>query len=58
MKGSEFDFDYVHLLYYECHEIKLNDGGSYKDSPDWIKNKNTTINPINKNDKKCFQYPI
>ena len=58
MKGSEFVFDYVHLLYHECHKIKLNDDGSYIDSPDWIKNKNTTINPINKNDKKCFQYPI
>ena len=30
MKGSEFVFDYVHLLY--C-------GGLYTDSPDWIKNK-------------------
>ena len=58
MKGSEFVFDYVHLLYHECHKIQLNDDGSYIDSPDWIKNKNTTINPINKNDKKCFQYPI
>ena len=30
-------------------------GGSYIDSPDWIKNKKTTINPINDNDK-YFQY--
>ena len=22
MKGSEFVFDYVHLFYYKCHEIK------------------------------------
>ena len=22
MKGSEFVFDYVHLLYYKCHVIK------------------------------------
>ena len=21
MKGSEFGFDYVHLLYYKCHKI-------------------------------------
>ena len=35
MKGSEFVFDYVHLLYYKCH--KINCGGSYIDSPDWIK---------------------
>ena len=46
MKGSEFDFDYVQLLY--CHKINLNSGGSYIDSPDWIKDKKATINPINK----------
>ena len=23
MKGSEFVFDYVHLLYYKCHKINL-----------------------------------
>ena len=31
---------------------------SYIDSPDWIKNKNLTINPINKKDNKCFQYAV
>ena len=25
---------------------------------DWIKNKKATINPINKKDKKCFQYAV
>ena len=39
MRGSEFVFDYVQLLYYKCHKINLNRGGSYMDSPDWIKNK-------------------
>ena len=29
MRGSEFVFDYVHLLYYKCHNIILNRGGSY-----------------------------
>ena len=38
-KGSEFAFDYVHLLYYKSHKINPNRGGSYIDSPDWIKNK-------------------
>ena len=46
MKGSEFVFDYAHLLYYKCHKINANCGGSYIDSPDWIKNKTATINPI------------
>ena len=39
-----------------CHKINLNLGGSYIDSPDWIKKKKPTINPINKKDNKCFQY--
>ena len=58
MGGSEFVSDYVHLLYYKCHKINLNRGGLYMDSPDWIKNKKATINPINKKDNKCFQYAV
>ena len=34
MKGSEFVFDFVHLLYYKCHKINPNHSGSYIDSPD------------------------
>ena len=33
MKGSEFVFDYVQLLYYKFHKLNLNCGGSYIDSP-------------------------
>ena len=33
MRGSEFVFDYVRLLYYKCHKIYLNCGGPYVDSP-------------------------
>ena len=58
MKGSEFTFDYVNLSYCKCHKINLNLGGSYIDSPDQIKNKKATINPINKKDNKCIQYAI
>ena len=50
MKGSEFVFDCVHFLYYKCHTVNRNHGGSYIDSPDWIKNIKTTINLINKKD--------
>ena len=32
MKGSEFVFDYVHLLYYECYKNYLSCPGSYIDS--------------------------
>ena len=48
MAGSEFVFGYVQLLHYKCHKINLNPGGSYSDSPGWIKNKKATINPMNK----------
>ena len=55
MAGSGFIFDCAHLLYYKCHKINFIYAGSYIDSPDWIKNKKGSINPVNKNDK-WFQY--
>ena len=55
MKGSEFAFNFVYLLYHKYHIVNENWDGSYKDSPDWIKNNKVTINPINKKDNKCFQ---
>ena len=58
MKGSEFVFNYVQLLYYKCHKINLNCGGSYINSPDWIKNKKATINPINKRYNKWFKQAV
>ena len=57
MKGGEFVFDYVQLLYYKFHKINTNCTGSYIDSPDSIKNKKATIILINKEDK-CFQYAV
>ena len=42
-------------MYYKCHKVNFRRGGSYIDSPDWMKKKKATINPKNKNDK-CFQY--
>ena len=57
MKGSEFVLDNTNSLYYKLHKISLNRGGSYTDSPKWLKNKKAIINPKN-NDDKCFQYAI
>ena len=45
MKGSNFEFDGVNFLYYDFNKISLNRGGSYIDSPKWLKNKKSTINP-------------
>ena len=56
-EGSNFVFESVDLLYYSLHKISLNRGGSYIDSPDWIKNKKATINPKDK-DNECFKYAI
>ena len=55
MKGSNFVFKSVDLLKYHLHKISLNRGGSYIDSPDWIKHKRATINPKNEDDE-CFKY--
>ena len=57
MKGSDFEFDGVDFLYYDFNKININRGRSYIDSPKWIKNKKSTINPKN-NDYECFQYGV
>ena len=57
MKGSDFEFDGVNLLYYDFNKISLNKGGSYIEFAKWIKDKKSTINPKN-NDYKCFQYML
>ena len=54
LKDSDFLFDYVHLLYYKCHKINQNCGGSLIVSLDRI-NKKVTRNPVNKKYNKCFQ---
>ena len=55
MKGSEFVFHYVQLLYYKSYKINLNRDGSYIESPDWIKNKNAITSPINKKITNVFK---
>ena len=37
-------------------KINSNLGGLYTDSLNWIKNKKATINLINRNNNKSFQY--
>ena len=34
MRGNDFIFDLVQLLYYKCHKINFKRGGSYIDSAD------------------------
>ena len=44
-------------MYYDFNKISISRGGSYIDSPKWLKNKKSTINPKN-NDYKSFQYAV
>ena len=55
MRESDFIFDSVQFMYYKCHKVNFKCGGSYIDSPDWIKKKKATRNPKN-TDNKCFQF--
>ena len=48
MKGSDFIFNGINYLYYDLNRITISKGGSYIESPKWLKDKN--------NDNKCFQY--
>ena len=57
IRGSEFIFDSVDALSYDLNKISLSRGGSYIDSPKWLKDKKATINPKN-NDDKYFQYAL
>ena len=38
VRGSEFSYDSVDALYYNLHKVSLSRGGSYIDSPKWLKN--------------------
>ena len=57
MRGSDFAFDGVNFLYYDFNKISISRGGSYINSPKWLKNKKSTMNTKN-NDYKCFQYAV
>ena len=55
MKGSDFIFNGINYLYYDLNRITISNGGSYIESPRWLKDKKCTINQKN-SDNKCFQY--
>ena len=57
MKRSDFEFDVVNFLYYDFNKTSINKGRSYIDSPKWLKEKKSIINPKN-SDNKCFQYAV
>ena len=55
MRGSDFEFNGINFFYYNFSKTSIYRGGSYTDSPKWLKDKTSTVNPKN-NDHKCFQY--
>ena len=55
MRGTEFVFDRIDLLYYHLQKTSLKRGGSNVNSSEWLKNKKATINPKN-NHNNCFRY--
>ena len=40
MKGSDFVFNGVNYLFYDLNRITISTGGSYIESPKWLKGKN------------------
>ena len=57
MKGGEFVFESVDLLYHSLHKIILKRGGSYIKFSEWLRNKGATINPKS-TDNMCFRDAI
>ena len=55
IKVSDFIFNGINYLYYDLNRITISKGGSYIESPKWLKDKKCTINKKN-TDTKCFQY--
>ena len=55
MRRSDFELDGINFFNYNFNKTSIYRGGSYIDSPKWLKDKKSTINPKN-NDLKCFQY--
>ena len=52
---QKIEFDGINFFNYNFNKTSIYRGGSYTDSPKWLKDKKSTINPKNNGDK-CFQY--
>ena len=45
MRGSDFEFNGINFFYYNFNKTSVYRGGSYIDSPKWLKDKKSTVNP-------------
>ena len=43
---------------YDINKVTINRGGSYIESPTWLKSRKCTINAQNKNDNNCLEYTL
>ena len=57
MRRRKFVRDSIDLLFYLLQKIGLKKGGSFIDSPKWLKNEKPTLNPDNYDDN-CLQYAL
>ena len=55
MRGSESMKESAELLYNHLQNVSLRRGGSYVDSPKWLKQATTNLK---NNADKCFQYAL
>ena len=55
MRGSDFVFDAINCIYYGFNRITISKGGSYIESPKWLKDKKCFINQKN-SDNMYFKY--
>ena len=55
MRRSDLEFDGINFFCYNFSKTSIYGGGSYIDSPKWLKDKKSTTN-LKNNDHKCFQY--
>ena len=58
MRGCGFSFDYVDFSNHKFHKVIPKHVGSYVGSPILVKYKKATINPVNKDNDKCFQFAV
>ena len=54
MKGSDFIFNGINYLYYDLNRITISKGGSYIESPKWLKDKKCTMNQKNTDNKLSY----
>ena len=55
MRKSNFILDSVQLRNYKCHKVNFRLGGSYIESPDWMKKRKKSNNKSEKY-RRCFPY--